>query len=53
MRGRPHQASEGGEIWVTARPSFLLRVRDIKEEENGRFVDDLRRIGKRAKALAD
>ena len=52
MRGRPHQARDGGEAWVTVHPSFLLRVRDNREEEYARFVEDLEAIGKRAKALA-
>jgi DNA polymerase len=51
MRGKPH-ALEGGEAWVTVHPSFLLRVRDNREEEYARFVHDLRTIGERAKALA-
>ena len=49
-RGKAH-ALEAGETWVTVHPSFLLRVRDNKEEEYERFVEDLRTIGKRAKAL--
>jgi DNA polymerase len=52
MRGRPHEALDGGEAWVTVHPSFLLRVRDNKEEEYARFVEDLHRIGERVKALA-
>jgi len=52
MRGRSHQARDGGEAWVTVHPSFLLRVRDNREEEYARFVEDLEAIGKRAKALA-
>ncbi|MGQ0589382.1 MAG: UdgX family uracil-DNA binding protein [Sphingosinicella sp.] len=52
LRGRPHELPEGGETWVTVHPSFLLRVRDDKEAEYARFVEDLRTIGKRAKALA-
>ena len=52
MRGRAHAARDGGETWVTVHPSFLLRVRDDKEAEYARFVDDLARIGERAKALA-
>ncbi len=51
MRGRAHQAPDGGETWVTVHPSFLLRVRDDKEEEYARFVEDLHRIGERAQAL--
>jgi DNA polymerase len=52
MRGKPHQAADGGETWVTVHPSFLLRVQDRQEEEFARFVEDLRAIGKRAEALA-
>jgi uracil-DNA glycosylase family protein len=52
MRGRAHPLPEGGEAWVTVHPSFLLRVRDDREREYARFVEDLRTIGKRAKALA-
>lgn len=51
LRGRPHPI-EGGEAWVTVHPSFLLRVRDDKEAEYARFVEDLRRVGERARALA-
>jgi uracil-DNA glycosylase len=52
MRGRPHSVPDGGEAWVTVHPSFLLRVQDNKEQEYARFVEDLHRIGERAKALA-
>jgi DNA polymerase len=49
MRGRPQQAYDGGEAWVTVHPSFLLRVRHNKETEYARFVADLRAIGERAR----
>jgi probable DNA metabolism protein len=52
LRGRGHVLPEGGEAWVTVHPSFLLRVRDDREAEYRKFVDDLRRIGERAKMLA-
>ena len=52
LRGQGHKLAEGGEAWVTVHPSFLLRVRDDKEAEYARFVEDLERIGKRAKASA-
>ena len=52
LRGRPHPLATGGEAWVTVHPSFLLRVRDNKEAEYERFVEDLRIIGKRAKEFA-
>ncbi|HEX8642921.1 MAG TPA: UdgX family uracil-DNA binding protein [Allosphingosinicella sp.] len=51
MRGEPHFLADGGEAWVTVHPSFLLRVQDNREQEYARFVEDLRRIGERAKAL--
>jgi DNA polymerase len=52
MRGRAHAVPDGGEAWVTVHPSFLLRVRDNREQEYARFVEDLHAIGERAKALA-
>jgi len=52
LRGRGHALAEGGEAWVTVHPSFLLRVRDDREAQYARFVEDLARIGARAKALA-
>ncbi len=52
LRGQPQALPEGGEAWVTVHPSFLLRVRDDREAEYDRFVEDLYRIGERAKALA-
>jgi uracil-DNA glycosylase family protein len=53
MRGRAHPLADGGgEAWVTVHPSFLLRVRDDREAEYAKFVADLHRIGKRARALA-
>jgi uracil-DNA glycosylase family protein len=56
MRGEPHPMpdGEGGEAWVTVHPSFLLRVpeEDRRREDYGKFVEDLRRIDARAKALA-
>lgn len=52
LRGGAHPLPEGGEAWVTVHPSFLLRVRDDKEAEYARFVEDLQRIRERAKAIA-
>jgi uracil-DNA glycosylase family protein len=52
MRGAAHALADGGEAWVTVHPSFLLRVPEPerKRAEYEKFVADLRRIGKRAKA---
>jgi uracil-DNA glycosylase len=52
LRGRAHELADGGEAWVTVHPSFLLRVRDDREAEYARFVEDLARIGARLKQLA-
>ena len=53
LRGRGHLLPDGGgEAWATVHPSFLLRVRDDREAEYKKFVEDLARIGKRAEALA-
>ena len=54
LRGKPHQLADAGECWVTVHPSALLRMpdRDRRREERARFVSDLKRIRKRAEALA-
>ena len=52
LRGRAHKLEDGTEAWVTVHPSFLLRVRDDKEAEYAKFVEDLRRMGERLKALS-
>ncbi len=52
MRGRAHALEDGGECWVTVHPSFLLRVRDNREEEYERFVADLVQVRKRLAKLA-
>ena len=54
VRGAPLTLADGGECWVTVHPSFLLRLPDRvkRAEERDRFVDDLKRIRKRAEALA-
>lgn len=52
LRGRGHVLDGAGETWVTVHPSFLLRVRDDRAAEYGKFVADLAAIGRRAAALA-
>jgi DNA polymerase len=49
MRGRPHLLPDGGELWVTIHPSFLLRLPDRSqaEIEFEQFVRDLRQAGER------
>jgi DNA polymerase len=53
-RGQPLTLADGGECWVTIHPSFLLRIREEEDRhaERKRFVDDLKRIRKRAEQLA-
>ncbi|NWK97785.1 uracil-DNA glycosylase [Sphingobium lactosutens] len=52
-RGQPIALDSGAEGWVTVHPSYLLRLPDAAKaaEERARFVDELRMIGERAKAL--
>ena len=54
LRGEPHQLADGSECWVTIHPSALLRAPDEEARREGRkmFVADLKRIRKRAEALA-
>jgi uracil-DNA glycosylase len=54
VRGAPLPLPGGGECWVTVHPSFLLRIPEPERrvEERARFVDDLKRIRKRAESLA-
>lgn len=53
-RGAPIPLDGGAEAWVTVHPSFLLRVPDEarKAAERARFVEELRDIGARVRALA-
>ena len=54
LRGAPQELPDGSECWVTVHPSSLLRAPDEEARREGRkmFVADLRRIRKRAEALA-
>jgi probable DNA metabolism protein len=54
LRGEPHQLEDGSECWVTVHPSFLLRIPEPerRRDERAQFVADLRKIKKRAEALA-
>lgn len=53
-RGSAISLESGAEGWVTVHPSYLLRLPDEtkRAEERARFVEDLRTIGERVKALA-
>ncbi|PZU15155.1 MAG: uracil-DNA glycosylase [Sphingobium sp.] len=53
-RGNAIALENGAEGWVTVHPSYLLRLPDEakRAEERARFVEELRVIGDRVKALA-
>jgi uracil-DNA glycosylase len=53
LRGEPQELADGSECWVTVHPSALLRMPDEEARREGRrqFVEDWRRIRKRAAAL--
>ena len=54
MRGHPHPLDGGGELWVTAHPSYLLRLKDeAKEEQERLFEADLAAVAERLAELAD
>jgi len=54
-RGVPLKLPDGGECWITAHPSFLLRIpeEDRKLQEKRLFLRDLKRIKARADELAE
>ena len=54
MRGHPHPLDDGAELWVTAHPSYLLRLKDeAKEEQERLFEADLAAVAERLAELAD
>ena len=53
MRGMPHSLEDGGELWVTAHPSYLLRLKDeMKERQERLFQADLSAVADRVAELA-
>ena len=52
-RGRPHRLEDGAELWITAHPSYLLRLHDEgRALEEKRFAADLRKVAGRLAELA-
>jgi DNA polymerase len=53
VRDEPMTLADGSECWITVHPSFLLRLPDeeARLSERARFVDDLKRVRKRATQL--
>lgn len=52
-RGRPHALDDGSELWITAHPSYLLRLDGPAQEEQERlFAADLAAVAGRLAELA-
>jgi DNA polymerase len=53
-RGHPHPLEDGSEAWVTAHPSYLLRLKDEKKREQERlFRADLSAVAERLAELGE
>ncbi len=54
MRGRAHPLADGGELWITVHPSYLLRIPDAERaaSEREKFVGDLTLVHDRLAELA-
>jgi DNA polymerase len=53
-RGHPIPLDDGAEAWVTAHPSYLLRLRDeMKEQQERLFRADLAAVAERMAELAE
>ena len=54
VRGEPMALEDGSELWVTAHPSYLLRLDgDAREEQARRFDADLAAVRERLTELVD
>ena len=52
-RGRPHPLADGGELWGTAHPSYLLRLKNEKKaQQEHLFHADIAAVAKRLAELA-
>jgi DNA polymerase len=52
-RGMPHAFADGGELWVTAHPSYLLRLDgEAKDTQERLFQADLAAVAERLAELA-
>ena len=53
-RGTPHALEDGSELWVTAHPSYLLRLDGPAREEQARLFDaDLAAVKERLEELVE
>lgn len=54
VRGMPMALEDGGELWITTHPSYLLRLDGAAREEQERlFAADLAAVGARLEELAE
>ncbi|APE28608.1 UdgX family uracil-DNA binding protein [Aurantiacibacter gangjinensis] len=54
QRGEPIALDDGSELWITAHPSYLLRLDgEAREKQVQLFEQDLRSVKERLAALAD
>ena len=52
-RGRAHRLEDGSELWITAHPSYLLRLEgEAHQQQAALFAADLMRVYDRLKELA-
>ncbi|MEO6151974.1 MAG: uracil-DNA glycosylase family protein, partial [Croceibacterium sp.] len=52
-RGTPHPLEDGSELWITAHPSYLLRLEgEAKHEQERLFHADLVAVAERLAELA-
>ena len=52
-RGQPHPLEDGSELWITAHPSYLLRLDGAARDEQKRLFDaDLAAVKERLEELA-
>ena len=52
-RGQPHSLEDGSELWITAHPSYLLRLDgEAREEQERLFQADLAAVRERLEELA-
>jgi DNA polymerase len=53
LRGAPHPLEDGSELWVTAHPSYLLRLKDeMKVQQQRMFQADIAAVAERLAELA-
>jgi len=53
-RGKPHPLEDGSELWITAHPSYLLRLEgEAKDEQERMFAADFAAVAERLAELEE